>query len=91
MPSNSSYIDANNMNPKQLATKLKELLENEEAYNQYFEFKKAPISENFLNVALMSYVSISFLFFIHVDYYTDIFTNDIKKHIESSQCFMPSL
>eukprot|EP00597_Dinobryon_sp_UTEXLB2267_P001877 CAMPEP_0170069610 /NCGR_PEP_ID=MMETSP0019_2-20121128/8219_1 /TAXON_ID=98059 /ORGANISM="Dinobryon sp., Strain UTEXLB2267" /LENGTH=273 /DNA_ID=CAMNT_0010277695 /DNA_START=275 /DNA_END=1096 /DNA_ORIENTATION=+ len=55
MPSNSSYIDANNMTPKDLAKKLQFLANNEMEYNKYFTFKTQPLSEEFKQIALMSY------------------------------------
>jgi len=55
MPSNSSYIDANNMTPKDLAKKIQFLAGNEVEYNKYFAFKAQPLSENFKQIALMSY------------------------------------
>jgi len=56
MPHNTSYIDANALNPKQLADKLTFLASNEEEYNKYFAYKSQPLSKDFENMALMSYV-----------------------------------
>lgn len=57
MPSNDSYIDANQLTPKQLADKIYFLANNELEYNKYFSFKQATkLSKEFENIALMSYV-----------------------------------
>ena len=56
MPSNDSFINANNLTPQQLADKLNRLSSNEEEYNKYFAFKKQPLSKEFEDMALMSYV-----------------------------------
>ena len=55
MPSNDSYIDANDMSPKQLADLLKRLSSNEEEYDRYFAFKNKPLPKSFEDIALMSY------------------------------------
>ena len=56
MPANHSYINANDLNPQQLAEKLKFLASNEIEYNKYFEYKKVPLSQDFQEMALKSYV-----------------------------------
>eukprot|EP01032_Pedospumella_encystans_P015845 gene15845-18102_t len=56
MPHNNSYIDANAMDPKQLADKLTFLASNQEEYNKYFAFKSQALSKDFEDMALMSYV-----------------------------------
>eukprot|EP01038_Epipyxis_sp_PR26KG_P014186 gene14186-19037_t len=55
MPSNNSYIDANNFSPKELAEKLKYYSENEKEYNKFMEYKSQPLSSHFKSMALMSY------------------------------------
>lgn len=55
MPANSSFIDANDVSPKELASTLTRLASNEAEYNKYLEFKKQPISPQFEEIALMSY------------------------------------
>ena len=55
MPSNSSFIDANDMSPKELATLLKRLSNDEQAYNKYMAFKQEPLPKSFEDIALMSY------------------------------------
>ena len=57
MPSNSSYIDANILSPKELADKIKKLSDDEHGYNNFFEFKKKPLPDHFVDITLMSYVS----------------------------------
>lgn len=68
MPSNSSFIDANELNPKQLADLIKQINKDETAYNQYFRFKREPnkdveidekfypLSKSFIDVTLKSYI-----------------------------------
>lgn len=56
MPANDSFIDANNMSPKELATLLKRLGSNEKEYEKYFLFKQRPITESFQSIVDMSYV-----------------------------------
>ena len=57
MPSNNSYVDANNMNPLQVADLIKRLSDpsNEDEYNKYLAFKDKPLSTDFERIALMSY------------------------------------
>lgn len=55
MPANDSFIDANNLTPRELANKLENLKANEAEYNKYFDFKKRPMSSHFQEIALMSY------------------------------------
>eukprot|EP01036_Dinobryon_divergens_P022220 gene22220-30461_t len=55
MPANDSYIDANSLSPRQLATKLTELSQSEIEYAKFFAFKDRPLSESFKDIALMSY------------------------------------
>jgi len=56
MPSNDSFIDANELTPIQLATMLKDIAKSQTKYDAYFEFKKRPLSEQFQSIAAMSYV-----------------------------------
>lgn len=56
MPSEDSFINANNLNPKQLADLLNSIISDEIKYNQYFAFKKRSISEEFRRMGEMSYV-----------------------------------
>jgi hypothetical protein len=55
MPSNDSFINANQLTPQELSAKIKYLLNNEKEYSNYFEFKKREMSKNFEKMALMSY------------------------------------
>ena len=55
MPANSSFIDANDLSPKELAGILSRLASNEAEYNKYLDFKKEPISPQFEQIAQMSY------------------------------------
>jgi|MDTB01.2.fsa_nt_gb hypothetical protein len=55
MPSNDSYIDANDMSPRELADLLKRLSSDEGEYNRYFAFKDRALPKSFEDVALMSY------------------------------------
>ena len=55
MPSNDSYIDANDMTPKELADLLRRLSSDEKEYNRYLAFKDRPLPKSFEDVALMSY------------------------------------
>ena len=55
MPGNDSFINANDLSPKQLATKLKALASNEEDYNKYFQFKKKSLITRFTDMAAQSY------------------------------------
>lgn len=55
VPSNSSFINANNLTPKQLATMIKKYESNEEEYNKFFAYKKEPLSQDFKEITLMSY------------------------------------
>lgn len=56
MPSNSSFINANDLSPKQLAELLKKIAADEREYNQYLAFKKDPLPTSFEEIALLSYV-----------------------------------
>ncbi len=56
MPSNDSFVNANNLTPKQLADRLTALGNSEVEYNRYFAFKKQPLSKEFEDMALKSYV-----------------------------------
>jgi hypothetical protein len=56
MPSNDSFIDANNMNPKQLADLLTQIGSDQKAYESYFTFKQRPIDPQFQSIVDMSYV-----------------------------------
>jgi hypothetical protein len=55
MPSNDSFIDANDMSPQELAKYLKDLSQDESRYNHFMDFKQRPISTEFENIALQSY------------------------------------
>lgn len=55
MPSNDSFIDANDMTPEELADMLKRLSTNENQYNKYLEFKSRPMSSSFVEIAHDSY------------------------------------
>jgi hypothetical protein len=55
MPANDSFIDANSMSTIELADLLKQLSENDKKYNEFFNFKKRPLSDEFQEIALMSY------------------------------------
>lgn len=56
MPGNDSFIDANQLNPRELANVIKKLLNSEEEYNKYFAFKQRPIVKHFEDIIEMSYV-----------------------------------
>jgi hypothetical protein len=55
MPSNNSFINANNKNPRELADLLINLIHNENKYNTFFEFKNQPLSREFLDITKRSY------------------------------------
>ena len=55
MPSTTSFIDANDMTPIQLAALLNRLSGNKEEYEEYMSFKRLPLSESFANITVMSY------------------------------------
>jgi hypothetical protein len=55
MPSNSSFIDANNKSPRDLADLLITLIKNKKKYDTFFEFKNQPLSQAFMNITKMSY------------------------------------
>jgi alpha-1,3-fucosyltransferase 10 len=55
MPGNDSYIDANNLEPEELANTLQRLSTDEAAYNKYMAFKQRPLPESFQQIAMMSY------------------------------------
>ena len=55
MPSEDSYINANNLTAIELANLINRLTNDENEYNQYFAFKNRPISKSFQQIALMSY------------------------------------
>jgi hypothetical protein len=56
MPSKQSFINANTMTPKELATKLLVLEDKEEEYNKFLEYRKRKsLSNAFRSVALRSY------------------------------------
>jgi len=60
LPHKSSIINANSMNPLELAQYLQEVASNDQLYNSYFEWKNLPISHNFTKVfehAAHSYTS----------------------------------
>ena len=44
------------MNPTQLANKIKEIMSNEELYNNYLTFKTQSISNRFNDIILQSYI-----------------------------------
>jgi hypothetical protein len=56
MPSEDSFIDANNLSPKELADLMKKISSNEQQYNSYFSFKQRPITSSFYEIGNMSYV-----------------------------------
>lgn len=56
MPSDDSFIDANELTPIQLATMLKKIAKSQVKYDAYFEFKNHPLSGQFQSIAAMSYV-----------------------------------
>ena len=56
MPSNSSFINANDLTPVQLAELLKRVATDETEYNHYLAFKKDPLPSSFEEIALLSYV-----------------------------------
>lgn len=55
MPDGGSFIDANNMSPKEVADLVKSLNNDEDKYESYFAFKKKPLTEEFQQIALNSY------------------------------------
>lgn len=56
MPANDSFIDANTMTPLDLSRLLKRLSSSKDEYDKYFRFKEQPLSEQFVSMALRSYV-----------------------------------
>lgn len=50
-----SFINANDMTPRALATMLIELATDEVKYNAYFDFKKRPLAKTFIAIANQSY------------------------------------
>lgn len=55
MPSNDSFIDANQLSPKQLADKLLAIGKDEKLFNSYFDFKQKPLAQSFRAIGEMSY------------------------------------
>ena len=55
MPSNQSFIDANEMTATSLAALLVRLASNEQEYNKYLEFKNKPLPASFLDITSSSY------------------------------------
>ena len=55
MPSNDSFIDANDMSPDELVSLLTKLSNDETEYNKYFEFKKRPLTDSFKRIGRMSF------------------------------------
>ena len=55
MPSNDSFINANDMTPKELASLLTLLSSNEEEYNKFMRFKNDSISKRFEDITSKSY------------------------------------
>jgi hypothetical protein len=55
MPSRDSFINANQMTPKQIADLLTALSTDEKAYNKYFEYRSQPLSEKFYEITQRSY------------------------------------
>ena len=56
MPCNSSFINANGMTPKQLATLLNTLAKDERKYSAFLDFKAHPLPARFVEMAWQSYV-----------------------------------
>lgn len=55
MPANDSFIDANALNPRQLADLLLQLGTDQARYEAYLAFKQRPLSRGFKDMALKSY------------------------------------
>jgi len=55
LPSNDSFINANELEPAELAELLLRLKDDETAYARFFDFKKRPLPASFNQVALRSY------------------------------------
>jgi alpha-1,3-fucosyltransferase 10 len=55
MPSDKSFINANNLTPRELADLLIKLTKDENAYNTYFEWKSKPLPKEFHEIGEMSY------------------------------------
>ena len=55
MPANDSFIDASGLSPRQLAQLLTRIGADDEAYGRYFAFKNRALSDDFQQIALMSY------------------------------------
>ena len=55
MPSKQSYIDANNLSPKELAELLENLANNEAEYQKYLMYRSEKLSKGFKAVALRSF------------------------------------
>ncbi len=72
MPSNSSFINANDLSPKQLANKLIELSKNAKEYNSYFNYKQVPLTKEFQDITSYSYSHPNILCRL-CDYYLDNF------------------
>lgn len=58
MPHNTSFINASNMTPRELADVLLKYAKNEDLYNGFFQYKKmnnGQLPKHFEDIALMSY------------------------------------
>ena len=56
MPGNDSFIDANEMSAKDLASTLQMYINNPKKYQEFFAFKERPIPSHFVSMTEMSYV-----------------------------------
>jgi hypothetical protein len=56
MPSNDSFINANNLTPRALADLILRVGADEQEYSKYFAFQQRPLSAEFQQIADMSYV-----------------------------------
>ena len=55
MPGNDSFIDANSLSPTELSRLLLRLKDDEAEYSRYLAFKRRPLPEGFVDVAMKSY------------------------------------
>ena len=56
MPSNDSFINANDLAPRELAGMLQNIEANATMYNKYLAYKKREVPKAFIDIAMMSYV-----------------------------------
>jgi hypothetical protein len=56
MPANDSFIDANTLSPKALATMLLSIGQDKQRYESYFAYKQRPLAPHFQTVVDRSYV-----------------------------------